>query len=93
MEPWLKAVAAFHQSVMRFLQLGYFVRSGRVLWRNLEVAGGSWRYQQRENRKCSPCKSRKFILLQRNHRALVGNLALSARISYVWGFPEITVIL
>lgn len=46
--PWLKAVAAFHECVMRFLQLGHFVRSGRVLWRNLEVAGGSWRYQQRE---------------------------------------------
>lgn len=79
MEPWLKAGAAFHQCGMRFLQLGCFVRSGRVL----EIPA------ERESRKCSSGR-KLFILLQRNRRALVGNLALSAWISYVWGFPEIT---
>lgn len=43
MELWLKAVAALCQCVMRFLQLDYFIRPGRVPWRKLEVAGGSWR--------------------------------------------------
>lgn len=43
MEPWLKPVAVFHQCVVRFLQLGYFVRSGSMLWRNLEAAGDTSR--------------------------------------------------
>lgn len=80
----MPAVAALHQcdfySRVTLLALG---GCHEETWRQLEIPA------ERETRKCSAVREL-FILLQRNHRALVGNLALSPGISYVWGFPEIT---